>query len=73
MYYPGLPHLLGRLKDLPTLIVWGREDAIVPVSAGHRYHRSIPGSRLEILNDCGHLPQVEKTDDFLALVRQFLA
>ncbi|CAI8012920.1 Alkanal monooxygenase alpha chain [Geodia barretti] len=30
MYYPGLPHLLGRLKDLPTMVVWGREDGIVP-------------------------------------------
>ena len=72
MYYPGLPHLLGRLKDLPTLVVWGREDAIVPVSAGQLYHQSIPGSRLEILNNCGHLPPVEKADEFLSLVRNFL-
>ena len=71
MYYPGLPNLLPRLKDLPTMIVWGREDVFVPLSAGHVYHRSIPGSRLEVLNDCGHMPQVENRDEFLALVRRF--
>ena len=73
MYYPGLPNLLARLKNLPTMIVWGREDGFVPLSAGQLYHQSIPGSRLEILADCGHMPQVEKTDEFLALVRQFFA
>ncbi len=73
MYYPALPHLLRRLKDLPTMVVWGREDGIVPVSAAHLYHDSIPGSRLEILDNCGHMPQVEKSAEFLALVRQFFA
>ena len=73
MYYPGLPHLLGRLKDLPTMIVWGRDDGIVPVSAAQVYHESIPRSRLEILNNCGHMPQLEKSTEFLALVRNFLA
>lgn len=73
MYYPGLPNLLKRLKDLPTMIVWGGEDEVVPISAGQLYHQSIPGSRLEVLADCGHMPQVEKTEEFLALMRQFLA
>ena len=73
MYYPGLPNLLARLKDLPTMIVWGREDEFVPLSAGQVYHNSIPGSRLEVLDSCGHMPQVEKTEEFLGLVRQFLA
>ena len=73
MYYPGLPNLLARLKSLTTLIVWGREDGFVPLSAGQLYHQSIPGSRLEVLADCGHMPQVEKTEEFLALVRQFFA
>ncbi len=71
MYYPGLPHLLPRLKNLPTMVVWGREDGFVPLSAGQVYHRSIPGSRLEVLENCGHMPQVEKTDQFLALVKDF--
>ncbi len=73
MYYPGLPNLLPRLKDLPTMIVWGREDEFVPLSAGRLYHQSIPGSRLEVLDNCGHMPQVEKRDEFLGLVRRFFS
>ena len=73
MYYPGLPHLLERLNKLPTIVVWGREDGIVPVSAAQVYHESIPGSRLEILDNCGHLPQVEKAAEFIALARQFFS
>ncbi len=73
MHYPGLPQLLHRLKTLPTLIIWGREDAIVPVSAGEVYHESIKDSRLVVLNNCGHHPEVEKADDFVRLVKEFLA
>ena len=73
MYYPGLPHLLQRLKDLPTLIVWGRQDAIVPISAGELYHESIPGSRLVVLEDCGHRPELEKTTEFVQLVDKFFS
>ena len=73
MHYPGLPHLLGRLQDLPTLLVWGAQDSMVPVNAGEKYNQAIPGSRLEIIDDCGHRPEIEQTDEFLALVRDFLA
>ena len=73
MFYAALPQLLQRLKILPTLIVWGRQDAIVPLSAGELYHESIPGSRLVVLEDCGHRPEVEKTGDFVELVHQFLS
>ena len=73
MYYPGLPNLLHRLKNLPTQIIWGREDNIVPVSASRLYHESIPGSRVDILENCGHRPELEKTDDFVRLVKDFLA
>lgn len=72
MFYPALPQLLQRLKNLPTLIVWGRQDAIVPISAGEVYHESIQGSRLAVLEDCGHRPELEKTDEFVELVHQFL-
>ena len=70
---PALPHLLGRLKDLPTLIVWGRQDSIVPLSAGQVYREAIHGSRLEILEECGHRPEVEKPTEFAQLVHRFLS
>ena len=73
MHYPSLPHLLHRLRKLPTLIVWGRQDAIVPVSAAEVYHASIPGSQLVILDDCGHHPEVERSDEFVQRVQAFLA
>ena len=73
MYYPGLPNLLHRLKSLPTQIIWGREDNIVPISASQVYHDSIPGSRVSVLENCGHHPELEKTDEFVALVKGFLS
>ena len=73
MYYPALPPLLGRVKDLPTMIIWGRQDSIVPLSAGELYHESIAGSRLVVIDDCGHRPEVEKSGEFVQLVQQFLS
>lgn len=73
MYYPALPQLLGRARNLPTLIVWGAQDPIVPLSAGEVYHKSISGSRLEVIDSCGHRPDIEKTDEFLALIQDFFA
>ena len=73
MHYPGLPHLLSRLKRLSTLIVWGRQDPIIPLSAGERYNQSIRGSRLAVLEDCGHQPEVEKPDEFVRVVQSFLS
>ena len=73
MHYPALPHLLRRIKGLPTLIVWGGQDSIVPPSAGEVYHESIPGSRLEVLEGCGHHPEIEKPSEFTQLVQGFLS
>jgi len=73
MYYPALPHLLRRLKRLPTLIIWGKEDAIVPLSAGEVYNDSIEGSRLVVVDKCGHHPEIEKPNEFVVTVQDFLA
>ena len=72
MHYPGLPHLLRRLKGLPTQIIWGRQNPIVPLSAAHVYHESIPGSDLAVIDNCGHRPEIERPDEFVRLVRKFL-
>ena len=73
MHYPALPHLLRRLKRLPTLIVWGKQDSIVPLSAAEVYHQAISGSRLAVLDNCGHHPEIEKSDEFVRLVQEFLS
>jgi pimeloyl-ACP methyl ester carboxylesterase len=69
------PHLhkwLHRI-DVPTLIVWGDGDKVFPPRHGEEYRALIPGSRLEILPDCGHLPQVEKAEAFVDVFNRFAA
>ena len=55
------------------MLVWGAQDNIVPVAAAEEYHRRIPNSRLEIIQNCGHHPELEATDQFVNLVEGFLA
>jgi pimeloyl-ACP methyl ester carboxylesterase len=73
MFNPSLPHLLEGVRDLPTLLVWGRQDRIVPLSAGEVYHKSITGSELMVLDRCGHRPEIEKLAEFSQRVQKFLA
>ena len=73
MHYPALPNLLSRLKNMPTQIIWGREDAIVPLSAGQVFKDSIPGSQLAIIDNAGHRPEIEQTDEFVRIVQRFLS
>ena len=58
--------------EIPTLIVWGLSDRIVPVEAALRYHRLIARSRLEIFERTGHVPQLERPLRFNALLDEFL-
>ena len=71
MHDRSLPYRLGRLKDLPSLIVWGRNDEVVPPSAGEVYNSSIAGSRLVTLENCGHRSDVEKPAELVGLLREF--
>lgn len=71
MHNPKMPHLMAQVK-LPTLIVWGKQDAIVPVECGELYQQAIPGAALTVIDRCGHSPQVERPDAFLAAVLPFL-
>ncbi len=73
MHNPSLPHLLEGVEGLPTLIVWGREDGIIPVSAGEAYARAITGSELLVLDGCGHRPEIEQASSFVSSLRAFLA
>ena len=72
MYDLRLPQLLGRV-NIPTRIVWGREDQIVPAECAQLYHQAIPGSDLVIIDNCGHVPQVEKPDEFVKTALEFMA
>src|SRR5574340_152532 len=63
-----------RLHEIrvPTLIVHGRQDGRVPLARAEELHAEIPGSRLVVLEDCGHWPHVEKRTEFVAAVKDFL-
>jgi 4,5:9,10-diseco-3-hydroxy-5,9,17-trioxoandrosta-1(10),2-diene-4-oate hydrolase len=58
---------------VPTLIIWGQQDRIIPVAHAHIAAETIPRARLEIFDRCGHMPQMERPDQFNALVLEFLA
>jgi pimeloyl-ACP methyl ester carboxylesterase len=57
----------------PTLIVWGRNDEIVPVEDAYEYERLIPGARKVIFEETGHVPMLERPDRFNELVEEFVS
>jgi pimeloyl-ACP methyl ester carboxylesterase len=58
--------------EIPTMVVWGLNDQIVPVEGALGYHRLIPHSRLEIFERTGHLPMLERPQRFNPLLEQFI-
>jgi pimeloyl-ACP methyl ester carboxylesterase len=65
-------HRLAAM-DIPVLIVWGRQDKAIPVRVAHQMHAILKGSRLEILDHAGHVPNFERADEFNRLAVEFLA
>jgi pimeloyl-ACP methyl ester carboxylesterase len=59
-------------EGTPVLIIWGARDPIIPVQHGQDAHEAMPGSRLEIFEGVGHLPQVEAPARFVASVQRFM-
>lgn len=58
--------------DLPTLLVWGDGDAIIPVAHAHAAHAAMPGSRLEVFAGAGHFPHHADPERFVALLEDFV-
>lgn len=56
----------------PTLIIWGSHDSAVPVSHAHTAQKLIPNSRVQIIDRCNHMPQIERSQEFNQLVMDFL-
>lgn len=63
--------LLARIQA-PTLLIWGEQDAMIPLSNSADYLKALPGARLVSLPGVGHLPQEERPDAALAALRRFL-
>jgi pimeloyl-ACP methyl ester carboxylesterase len=56
-----------------TLLIWGRNDVLVPVEVGERFQKTISGSKLVLIDHCGHVPQIEKPSEFNKALTDFLA
>jgi len=64
------PFQLERIR-CPVLLVWGAQDRMVFSSGAERVLREIPGARLELIEDCGHCPQIEAVDRLAELLDEF--
>ncbi len=70
----GPPRLEGRLKEVvvPVLVITGDDDRLIPPEQSIRLSREIPGARLVIIPECGHVPQEECPEPFIDAVKSFL-
>jgi pimeloyl-ACP methyl ester carboxylesterase len=69
---PKLERRLRRVR-IPTLCLWAEHDRLIPPVYGERYHSRIPGSRLQILPNCGHMAVLEKPEELAEAISQFCA
>jgi pimeloyl-ACP methyl ester carboxylesterase len=69
--FDQLIHKCGDLK-LPVLIIWGKQDKVIPLVVGEMLDRALPNSVLKVIDRCGHAPQEEQPEQTIALVRDFL-
>lgn len=59
-------------EQVPTLLLWGDEDRIIPVEHGRKTHAAIPGSRFETLPGVGHFPHLDAPGEVAVRIRRFL-
>ena len=67
----NISNLITRIQ-VPTLIVWGLNDNIIPVNIAYKFYHLIKKSNLVIFSKCGHAPQIEYPKRFNSLAKQFL-
>ena len=60
-------------QGMPTLLVWGARDAVIPVAHAYKAHGAMPGSQLEVFPDVGHFPHKDDPEHFIRLFRAFYA
>jgi pimeloyl-ACP methyl ester carboxylesterase len=73
MHNPSLGYLLAGVKRLPTLLVWGTKDAIVPKGCIQAYQKAIPSAKVVEIAGAGHRPEIENSQEFIRAVTAFLA
>lgn len=73
MHNPSLSYLLEGVKKLPTLLVWGTKDAIVPRGCIKAYQKALAGAQVAEIPGVGHRPEIENSAEFVRAVKAFLA
>ncbi len=68
----GLKKRIHRVKA-PTMLVWGREDRLVPAVYADEFTRRIPGAQVHMIDSAGHAPHLEQTTPVVGVLRDFLA
>lgn len=73
-FFGTLEEEIGQLgqTDVPILIVWGQNEALIPLQCGQEMHRLLRGSRLEIIENAGHLSNFDRPELFNKLALDFL-
>jgi pimeloyl-ACP methyl ester carboxylesterase len=56
----------------PTLVVWGRQDVLIPLASGEKLRDGIPGATLVLIEECGHAPEIERPVEFNRALLGFL-
>jgi pimeloyl-ACP methyl ester carboxylesterase len=69
-YDPDLQKWLHRI-NVPTLLIWGEHDRLIPKEYAYAYQRLIPTAQLVIIADCGHVPQIEQEHAFTDAIESF--
>ena len=72
MHDPTLPERLSQIT-VPSLVLWGRQDGIVTPAYGQDYARQIPRARFQVIEEAGHLPQIEQPEQTADSIRAFCA
>jgi pimeloyl-ACP methyl ester carboxylesterase len=72
---PDADELVTKFKNIsvPTLILWGRHDKVIPLKVGQLLNQALPNSVLEVVEECGHIPQEEQPQKTIAIISEFLA
>jgi pimeloyl-ACP methyl ester carboxylesterase len=69
MFSHQLPHLLGAVQT-PALVVWGRENKVVPLVCGEAFARALPNAQLTLVDDAGLWVDLEQPDELARLIRE---
>jgi len=70
LFDPHLGKWLHRI-DRPTQIIWGANDQVLPAAYADEFARHLVGASTHVISECGHLPQIEKREEYVRMLRAF--